>query len=52
MSDAEHNSAFLQHDVHAEEIINFFINAHSGDAMVPPEVLLVKVYTRWDSGGG
>ena len=48
-SDAEHKLAHLQDDVHAEEIINCFFVSCPGNTLVPPEGMLVKVYTRWDS---
>ena len=49
VSDAEHARAFLQHDVHAEEIITTFVEQFPGSLPIPPEGLLLRVYTRWDS---
>jgi hypothetical protein len=48
-SDAEHDQAFLQHDVHAEEIASFFVRRHPGKSQIPPEGLITRVFTRWDS---
>ena len=49
VTDQEHNSAFLQHDVHANEMVDYFTQSYAGDAVIPPEGLILKVYTRWDS---
>ena len=49
VSDKEHRRAFLQHDVHGEEIVNFFARTYPGTLCIPPEGLILQVYTRWDS---
>ena len=49
VSDAEHDAAYLQHDVHGRAIVDFFVEAFPGRASVPPGGLLVLAYTRWDS---
>ncbi len=49
VSDAEHDAAFLQHDVHAEAIVRFFVEMFSGVRPLPVEGLHIGVFTRWDS---
>ena len=49
VSDAEHEAAYLQHDVHAEEITDFFVMSFPGASSIPPEGVKVQVFTRWDS---
>jgi hypothetical protein len=48
-SDAEHDAAYLQHGVHAEEIVDFFVRSFPGASSVPPEGVKLQVFTRWDS---
>ena len=49
VTDAEHEAAYLQHDVHAEEITEFFVTSFPGVSSIPPEGVRVQVFTRWDS---
>ena len=48
-SDSEHGRSFLQHDVHGEAIVRFFLETFPGARFVPAAGLLLRVYTRWDS---
>jgi len=48
-SHSEHGRAFLQHDVHGEAIVRFFLETFPGARLVPAAGLLLRVYTRWDS---
>ena len=48
-TDEEHNGAYLQHDVHAEFVVRFFLEYFSSSTPVEPRGITVVVYTRWDS---
>ena len=48
-SDAEHDSAFLQHDVYAEAVMHFFLRHFGCARAFESRGVLVVVYTRWDS---
>ena len=48
-TDAEHNRAYLQHDVHAEPVVRFFLRHFNAEGLLEPRGIRVVVYTRWDS---
>ena len=48
-TDAEHAQAYLQHDIHGEEIVRFFLQHVQSDYVVEPSGIRIIVYTRFDS---
>jgi hypothetical protein len=48
-SDAEHDSAFLEHHIHSEPVVLFFLHYFHSEWPIEPEGLTVMAYTRWDS---
>ena len=48
-TDAEHAQAYLQHDIHGEEIVRFFLQHFQSDYVVEPSGIRIIVYTRFDS---
>ena len=46
---SEHNRAYLQHDVHAEPVVRFFLRYFESERSIEPQGIRILVYTRWDS---
>ena len=43
---SEHNRAFLQHDVHAEPVVRFFLRYFESESSIEPQGIRILVYTR------
>ena len=48
-TDEEHDGAYLQHVLHAEFAVRFFLDYFSNSLPLEPRGMRVVVYTRWDS---
>ena len=49
VAEAVHRRAFLQHDLHAEPVMRFFLEHYGNGATLEPRGVLLTVFTRWDS---
>ena len=49
VAEEHHRSAFLQHDLHAELVVRYFMEHHGNGASLEPCGLRLTVFTRWDS---
>ena len=46
--DVDHDNAFLEHDVHSEALVFFFLEYFRSTHIVAPNGFKVVVYTRFD----